>query len=82
MVGDSLVIYAGERFDFILHANAPIKNYWIWFRGLMDCGPNFTKAHQVAILRYDGAPTDSQPEKLVSYENSNRIGLVSHFQIY
>lgn len=33
----SLVTYAGERYDFILEANNEIDNYWIRFRGLMDC---------------------------------------------
>lgn len=47
----SLVVYAGERFDFVLRANRMIKNYWIRFRGLMDCDARFTSAHQVAILR-------------------------------
>lgn len=51
----SLVLYAGERFDFILYANQKINNYWIRYRGLMDCDERFTSAHQVAILRYKGA---------------------------
>lgn len=33
----SLVTYAGERYDFILEANNEIDNYWIRYRGLMDC---------------------------------------------
>lgn len=33
----SLVTYAGERYDFILEANNQIDNYWIKYRGLMDC---------------------------------------------
>lgn len=34
---DSFVSYAGERFDFILHANQVVGNYWIRIKGLMDC---------------------------------------------
>lgn len=63
----SLVTYAGERFDVIIEMNQPIDNYWIRFIGLMDCGPKFKKAHQVAILRYEGAP-DQDPKEDVSYD--------------
>lgn len=52
---DSLVSYAGERFDFILKANQPIGNYWVRVKGLMDCDERGLKAHQGAILRYAGA---------------------------
>lgn len=51
----SLVTYAGERFDFVVNANQPIDNYWIRVRGLMDCDERFTKAYQVAVLRYESA---------------------------
>lgn len=51
----SLVAYAGERFDFIVNADQPIDNYWLRVRGLMDCDERFTRAHQAAVLRYDGA---------------------------
>lgn len=54
----SLVTYAGERFDFVVNANQPIDNYWIRVRGLMDCDERFTKAYQVAVLRYEGAPVN------------------------
>lgn len=62
-----MVTYAGERFDFIVETNQNISNYWIRFRGLLDCGPAFTKAYQVAILRYEGAP-DEDPEEDVAYD--------------
>ncbi|XP_053957339.1 uncharacterized protein LOC128862702 [Anastrepha ludens] len=54
----SLVTYAGERFDFVLNANQSIGNYWIRFKGLMDCSEEFTSAFQVGILRYEGATND------------------------
>ncbi|XP_066146897.1 uncharacterized protein [Euwallacea fornicatus] len=49
---DSLVTYAGERFDFILSADKPKSLYWIRFRGLMDCDERFMKVFQVAVLEY------------------------------
>nr|BAJ06132.1 laccase 1 isoform G [Nephotettix cincticeps] len=55
---DSLVSYAGERWDFVLNADAEVGNYWMRFTGLMDCDERFTKAHQLAILHYKGAPTE------------------------
>jgi hypothetical protein len=74
---DSLVSYAGERFDFVLKANQKVGNYWMRFRGLMDCDERFTKAHQVAVLHYDAAPEDEKPPGEVSYEAAHRIGMVS-----
>lgn len=55
VIVSTIVVYSGERFDFILNASQAIDNYWIRVRGLMDCDERFTKAHQVAILRYNGA---------------------------
>lgn len=60
VVVSTLVTYAGERFDFVVKADHPVGNYWVRVRGLMDCDERFIKAHQVAILRYDGAP-ESEP---------------------
>jgi hypothetical protein len=74
---DSLVSYAGERFDFVLHANKKVGNYWMRFRGLMDCDERFTKAHQVAVLHYVGAPVNEEPPGEVSYKEARRKGLVS-----
>lgn len=57
----TLVTYAGERFDFVVRADQPIGNYWVRVRGLMDCDERFQSAHQVAVLRYDGAAEDEWP---------------------
>ncbi|KAM0737216.1 L-ascorbate oxidase [Formica fusca] len=64
---ESLVSYAGERFDFIIEMNQPVNNYWMRFRGLMDCDKRFLSAYQVAILRYEGAP-EEEPAVEVSYD--------------
>uniref|UniRef100_A0A1B6FJ43 Laccase n=1 Tax=Cuerna arida TaxID=1464854 RepID=A0A1B6FJ43_9HEMI len=63
---DSLVSYAGERWDFVLTAEADIGNYWMRFTGLMDCDERFTKAHQVAVLHYEGA-SQQEPQSPVGY---------------
>lgn len=77
-LAESLVSYAGERFDFIVEMNQEIDNYWIRFRGLMDCDERFLSAHQVGILRYEGAEI-MDPLGTVSYERvpMNTSALVS-----
>ena len=72
----SLVSLAGERFDFVVEANnEKIDNYWIRFKGLLDC--KFKEAYQTAILHYDGADIDKEPDGIVTYKTANRTGLVS-----
>ncbi|XP_026470768.1 laccase-2-like [Ctenocephalides felis] len=71
---ESLVTYAGERFDFIIDADQDTDNYWIRMRGLMDCDSRFTKAHQVAVLHYDGA-SDDEPDLELSWELNTKEGL-------
>lgn len=74
---DSVVTYAGERFDFILNADQPKGLYWIRFRGLMDCDKRFTSAHQVAVLQYLGMSDDEYPEDEPTYDKSHKDGIVS-----
>jgi len=71
------VSYAGERFDFVIKADQPVDNYWMRFRGLMDCDERFLSAHQVAILRYEDAP-EEEPTVEVTYERvrNDSYGLV------
>ncbi|GAB6019581.1 hypothetical protein CHUAL_001150 [Chamberlinius hualienensis] len=71
---ESLVIYAGERFDFVIIANQPVDNYWIRMRGLLDCDERFTKATQVAVLHYNGAPDDHDPQGPTDYFQMGRSG--------
>ncbi|KZS15189.1 Laccase 2 [Daphnia magna] len=70
---DSLVIHAGERYDFIVNAGQEISSYWIRLHGLMDCGPK--RVFQAAILRYHGA-LETEPDAILTYENTNRLGKV------
>ncbi|KAI0073552.1 laccase A [Panus rudis PR-1116 ss-1] len=52
---DSIQIFAGQRYSFVLEANQPIGNYWI--SANPDHGPQgFTGGINSAILRYKGAP--------------------------
>lgn len=70
---ESFNIFAGERFDFVLNADQPIGNYWMRVRGMADCGVK--KAHQQAILRYNGA-SETEPTSPVGYEHGFRDGKV------
>ncbi|CAL1710149.1 unnamed protein product [Somion occarium] len=53
---DSIRIFAGQRYSFVLHANQPKANYWI--RARPNIGKNTTTLGGMnsAILRYVGAP--------------------------
>nr|AEL16568.1 laccase [Cerrena sp. CTL-2011] len=62
---DSIQIFAGQRYSFILNANQSVDNYWI--RANPNVGtPGFTGGINSAILRYNGAavvePTTSQTD--------------------
>jgi len=73
---DSFVSYAGERWDFVLEATANVANYWMRFKGLMDCDERFTKAFEVAILHYDEAG-DDEPDSIPTYDNTLHTGIVN-----
>ncbi|XP_060526823.1 uncharacterized protein LOC132702294 isoform X2 [Cylas formicarius] len=81
----SLVTYAGERFDFVLSADQPKNLYWMRFRGLMDCDERFFRAHQLAVVEYNGFEVAEQvldndeylPPGDPDYDNSKREGKVS-----
>lgn len=55
MTVDSIQIFAGQRYSFILTTNQPVNNYWI--RANPDLGTTgFANGVNSAILRYAGAP--------------------------
>ncbi|PFH45264.1 multicopper oxidase [Amanita thiersii Skay4041] len=63
---DSIQIYAGQRYSFVLSATQPIDNYWI--RALPNKGVNklssgFDGGVNSAILRYKGA-TRREPQSM------------------
>jgi iron transport multicopper oxidase len=52
---DSIQIFAGQRYSFILTTNQPVNNYWI--RANPNVGiTGFANGVNSAILRYAGAP--------------------------
>ncbi|XP_046680742.1 laccase-1-like isoform X2 [Homalodisca vitripennis] len=71
---DSLVSYAGERWDFVLEATSPLNNYWMRFTGLQDCAEDFAKVHQVAVLHYKGVP-EREPKDPVGYNIHSKAKL-------
>ncbi|KAH9491785.1 hypothetical protein Btru_029498 [Bulinus truncatus] len=73
-VTDSLTIYSGERYDFILFADKGYnsRNYWIRARGYNNCANR--KASQTAILRYSNA-TNDLPLGNTTWEDGIRAGM-------
>lgn len=55
MVVDSLDIYAGQRYSFVLTANQPEENYWIRALPFKAVSVNYENDVNTAILRYSGA---------------------------
>lgn len=55
LVVDSIQIFAGQRYSFILNTNQPVSNYWV--RAVPNIGTQgFAGGVNSAILRYWGAP--------------------------
>lgn len=79
VVMDSLVIYGGERFDFILDASANVSNYWMRVTGLLD-GMVYNSS-QLAILRYEGS-AEEPPTAPSDYESMHRSGKVCCFLLF
>ena len=74
---DNLIIYAGERYDFILNANRDVDSYLIRTKGHADC--NVFKVFQTAILNYEGHVENLDnvlSHKDITYENVIKSKLV------
>ena len=61
-----LIIIQGESIDVEVEANQAIANYWMRFRTLkdgvdFDVKPSNTIEEGVAIIHYEGAPTNEDP---------------------
>jgi iron transport multicopper oxidase len=55
LVVDSIQIFSGQRYSFILKTDQPVSNYWV--RALPNVGPpGFAGGVNSAILRYRHAP--------------------------
>uniref|UniRef100_A0A1A9WRU6 Uncharacterized protein n=1 Tax=Glossina brevipalpis TaxID=37001 RepID=A0A1A9WRU6_9MUSC len=74
-----IMFHGGERYDFVLHANRKVNNYWLRIKGFAFCSMN--KLEQKAILHYKKAdrlalPRDGKKnqENLIEFNGFN----VSH----
>ncbi|KAF8327832.1 laccase [Amanita rubescens] len=77
---DSIQIFAGQRYSFILTTNQPVNNYWI--RADPNVGTTgFTNGLNSAILRYAGAliadPTTNQTTSVNSLVETSLSPLVN-----
>lgn len=66
---DRIVIWAGERVDFVVNANQTSKNYWIKVRGFGQCAKK--NVCQGAILHYVSTSLHYPTEPL-HYEENER----------
>ncbi|KAJ7136937.1 yellow laccase [Mycena epipterygia] len=57
LVVDSIQIFTGQRYSFVLNATQPVSNYWIRAQPNAAANQGFVNATNSAILRYVGAPT-------------------------
>ncbi|KAG6818445.1 Acyl-coenzyme A oxidase 2 [Arthromyces matolae] len=53
---DSIQIFAGQRYSFVLNADQPINNYWVRAKPNLGADTSFTGGINSAILRYLSAP--------------------------
>jgi iron transport multicopper oxidase len=67
LVVDSIQIFAGQRYSFILNANQPVDNYWILSIPNVGTIP-FAGGINSAILRYAGANI-TDPTVVIDLEN-------------
>ncbi|XP_062576318.1 uncharacterized protein LOC134238219 [Saccostrea cucullata] len=68
---ESLTVFAGERYDIVLHATQSVDNYWIRSHGESLCV--FKKVHQETILHYQGAE-GNLPDLPTGYDIEPRSG--------
>ncbi|XP_030382334.1 laccase [Scaptodrosophila lebanonensis] len=60
-----IMFHGAERYDFVLHANQIIANYWIRVKGYSFCEKN--NLHQEAILHYTDSDTQELDTSSISY---------------
>ncbi|XP_014271530.1 uncharacterized protein [Halyomorpha halys] len=71
---DSLMVGAGDRFDFVLKAFEEESCYAMRFRAIGDCRKDKTSVNEVAFLCYDGSTLPSS--YTFSYEEADRNGIL------
>lgn len=60
-----IMFHGAERFDFVLHANQKVANYWIRIKGYSFCAKN--QLHQEAVLHYQDADARALDTHTLSY---------------
>ncbi|KAI0334354.1 laccase [Cubamyces sp. BRFM 1775] len=73
---DSIQIFAGQRYSFVLEANQAVDNYWIRAAPAFGQNTGFADGLNSAILRYDGAaPVDPTTTQSTSTSPLNEVNL-------
>ncbi|EDW66193.1 uncharacterized protein Mco4 [Drosophila virilis] len=60
-----IMFHGAERFDFVLHANQEVANYWLRIKGYSFCAKN--QLHQEAVLHYQNADPRNLDTTTLSY---------------
>ena len=63
--------FKGERFDFVLNANAAPGNYWIKFEGHSRCAID---GHAYAILHYGGTTMETPTGNMTDFSQTDVVG--------
>ncbi|KIK54008.1 hypothetical protein GYMLUDRAFT_49075 [Collybiopsis luxurians FD-317 M1] len=68
VAADSIQIFAGQRYSFILNATQNVDNYWVRAKPNTGAELDFAGGINSAILRYQGAP-DAEPTTVSTANN-------------
>lgn len=69
--------HAGERYDFVLHADQEVDAYWIRLRSNNCCGH---KIGQDAVLKYFGSKNDKPSKEPAAEFRVGKVGKILVFK--
>ncbi|KAJ7444487.1 laccase 1 [Mycena latifolia] len=78
---DSIDIFAGQRYSFVLAATQPVSNYWVRAPASIDGVAQPPTQAGLAILRYAGAPLCDPPSPTPSPANPNATAPASRYPL-
>ncbi|KIK54007.1 hypothetical protein GYMLUDRAFT_77296 [Collybiopsis luxurians FD-317 M1] len=76
VAADSIQIFAGQRYSFILNATQNVDNYWVRALPSFPPGADFSGGKNSAILRYQGAPEAEPTTSSTAHNQLQETSLV------